>query len=110
MYIYIYIPIHIYTYSTQLSTDIRLVPGNVVMVATDMCGKSPHHWERRVSSGGGVDTWNYGKHAFLTFFLTFLFIILFFYCQFIILLRFYYYLFDTLFNKVFKSLGENFSW
>ena len=52
----------------SLSTDIRLVPGNVVMVATDMCGKSPHHWERRVSSGGGVDTWNYGKHAFLTFF------------------------------------------
>ena len=41
---------------------------------------------------------------------TFLFIVLFFYCQFIILLCFYYYVFDTLFNKVFKSLGENFSW
>ena len=35
-------------YSTQLSADIRLVPGNVVIVATDMYGKSPHYWERRV--------------------------------------------------------------
>ena len=45
--------------STQLSSDSRLVPGNVVMVATDMYGKSPHYWERRVRSRGEVDTWSY---------------------------------------------------
>ena len=28
-------------YSTQFIFLIRLVPGNVVMLATDMCGKSP---------------------------------------------------------------------
>ena len=29
-------------YSTKILIRIRLVPGNVVMVATDMCGKSPY--------------------------------------------------------------------
>ena len=41
-------------YSTQFvfSTK-RLVPGNVVMVAIDICRKKPHH--------RGVDIWNYVK-------------------------------------------------
>ena len=34
--------IYIYIYTTQfVFLIIRLVPGNVVMVAIDMCGKSP---------------------------------------------------------------------
>ena len=37
----------------------RLVPGNVVMVATDMCGKNPHH--------GGVDILNYVNMCVLIF-------------------------------------------
>ena len=42
-------------YSTQfIFLIIRLVPGNVVMVAIDMCGKSP-------ITGEGVDIWNYMK-------------------------------------------------
>ena len=38
--------------------DIRLVPGNVVMVATDMYGKSPHYWAKRVREVEGE--WIYG--------------------------------------------------
>ena len=41
-------------YSTQfLFSAIRLVPGNVIMVAIDMWGKKPRH--------GGVDIWNHVK-------------------------------------------------
>ena len=41
-------------YSTQfVFLTIRLVPGNVVMVATDVCGIKPSHWE--------VDIWSYVK-------------------------------------------------
>ena len=41
-------------YSTQfVFLIIRLVPGNVVLVAIDMCGKSP--------ITGGLDIWNYVK-------------------------------------------------
>ena len=41
-------------YSTHLIEDIRLVPGNVVMVATYMCGKSP---SQRVDIWGHVKTY-----------------------------------------------------
>ena len=41
-------------YSTQfVFLIIRLVPGNVVLVAIDICGKSP--------ITGGLDIWNYVK-------------------------------------------------
>ena len=31
----------------------------VPICTTDMYGKSPHYWERRVKSSGGVDPWSY---------------------------------------------------
>ena len=31
----------------------------VLICTTDMYGKSPHYWERRVKSSGGVDPWSY---------------------------------------------------
>ena len=48
-------------YSTQLPSTLvnfRLVPGNVVMVATDMYGESPHYWVRRARVV--VGEWIYG--------------------------------------------------
>ena len=47
---------HIVNHETLV--DIRLVPGNVVMVATDMYGESPHYWARRVRVV--VGEWIYG--------------------------------------------------
>ena len=48
---------------------IRLVLGNVVMVAIDMCKKKPHH--------KGVDIWNYMKTCISFYVFRLLFICLF---------------------------------
>ena len=78
--------------------DIRVAPGNAVMVATDMSGKALH---------GGVDIWDYVKtYKFVYFYpsLVFYYYYQCYFYQFISYYQHYYIPFTWTFNQIITDI------